>query len=222
MDNTLTEEKEKDQQKQLFGPRGKKKRLFLFWGLMILGLFGGNLLYGKVYLHSRHARSYCVDCHQFSSINAMWEVSDIHSQGITCIQCHGMIPGVPGRKGAFSAHSEVVNPNCIGCHPSIVQGKKIDKTVFVRLPPSKNQDKDAETFEWPLQALMYEWHIKKKICLCTDCHRNIAHSSGFEKDGARYRPAMAYCKKCHYHAAKDNYVKTSPLPALEIKTIQKP
>ena len=215
-------EEEKDQKTQGVSPGKKKKRLFFFWGVLILGLLGGNLLYSNVYMHSRHDRSYCVECHQFSSIDAMWEVSDIHSEGITCIQCHGMIPGVPGRRGAFSAHHEVVNPNCIGCHPSVVQGKQIEKTVQVRLPPSKNPDKETETFEWPLQSLMYEWHVKKKICLCTDCHRNIAHSKGVETPGARYRPAMAYCKECHYHAAKDSYVKVSPLPALEIKEIQKP
>jgi hypothetical protein len=28
---------------------------------------------------------------------------------------------------------------------------------------------------------------------------------------------MSYCKACHYHAAKDDYVQVSPLPMLEIR-----
>ena len=149
----------------------------------------------------------------------MWEVSDRHAEGITCVQCHGQVPDVPGRRGAFSAHANVVNPNCIGCHPSIVQGKAIAKTVNVRFAQPSTGKK--ESFEWPLQSLMYEWHLKNKICICTDCHRNVSHDQGVDAS-ERYRPIMAYCKECHYHAAKDSYVKITPLPTMKVKEISQP
>jgi hypothetical protein len=145
----------------------------------------------------------------------MWEASDRHAEGLTCGQCHGVLPGQDARFGAFSAHADTVNPNCMGCHKSVVEGRPLDKVVEVTLQALPDSGTGPKTYRWKLEELMYGWHLKKRICVCTDCHRNIAHEQ--ESTVFGHRPKMAYCKACHYHAVKDDYVKISPLPMLEVK-----
>ena len=144
----------------------------------------------------------------------------MHSSGFACSPCHGLLPGQKGRCGAFSAHPETVNPNCMGCHPLVVEGRSLQKAVEVRFFAPKAPAGREVFYEWNLQDLMYQWHIRNKICLCTDCHRNIAHEKGTNVAHPN-RPKMAYCKECHYHRVKDDYVKVSPLPELEVKEKQK-
>ena len=203
------------------GTFGKRGRLLFFLAILCLVFLAGNYLYGRVYLHSRHDRSYCVECHQFSAPASMWDVSNKHSEGLTCVQCHGNLPEGQGRCGSFSAHADVVNPNCISCHPSILKGSPIEKIVGVRLPSTADLQGGPKEYHWRLEDLMYRWHVNNKVCLCTDCHRNISHDKAVDSAG-RYQPSMAYCKECHYHAVKDNYVKVAPLPELEVKEVQKP
>jgi hypothetical protein len=188
----------------------RRGRFLLFCCLLVAAVLGANILYGTV-LFTRENRSYCLECHRASGPALMWEASDRHAEGLTCGQCHGMLPGRKGRCGAFSAHAETVNPNCMGCHSSVVEGRPLEKVVEVRL-----QD-GSKVYRWQLDQLMYGWHLKKNICLCTDCHRNISHER--ESKAFDHRPKMSYCKACHYHAVKDDYVQVSPLPMLEVKEV---
>jgi len=108
-----------------------------------------------------------------------------------------------------------VNPNCAGCHPAIAAGKPIPGVVEVRLAEFREGIEEETVYQWGLRDLMYTWHVSNRVCLCTDCHRNVAH----DRLGPAFsgnRPRMAYCRECHYHAAKDDYVRVSPLPLLEV------
>jgi hypothetical protein len=192
----------------------RRRRFLVFCCLLMAAVLGANILYGTV-LITRENRSYCLACHSVSGPALMWEASERHEDGISCGQCHGMLPGQRGRCGAFSAHAETVNPNCMGCHGSVVEGRPLDKVVEVRLQADPASGADPRVYRWPLEQLMYGWHLKKGICLCTDCHRNVSHERESEAFG--HSPKMAYCKACHYHAVKDDYVQISPLPMLEIK-----
>ncbi len=194
----------------------RTRKLLLLMFLMVIAavLVVGNVFYGAV-VYTRHALSYCIDCHQFNEPAAMWERSDRHAEWMTCPQCHGLLPGQKGRLGAFSAHASTVNPNCMGCHASIEDGRPIEKVAQVKVPAAGGEDGGRVLYEWPLQELMFKWHIQNRVCLCTDCHRNVAHEKGVVPSG--HQPKMAYCKECHYHAAKDDYVKMTPLPELGVK-----
>ncbi len=189
----------------------RRKIFFGFCGLLLLVLVGGNVLYGTV-LTTRRSRSYCLGCHRFSGPARMWEPSERHSEGLTCSQCHGLLPSQRGRCGAFSARPETVDPNCMGCHPSVLEGRVAEETVRIRLAgPGKE---GAKTYAWPLKDLMYTWHLRNRVCVCTDCHRNISHEK--EAGATGHRPKTAYCAACHYHAAKDDYARCRPLPLLEV------
>jgi hypothetical protein len=194
----------------------RRRRFLVFCCLLLAVVLGANFLYGTV-LVTREFRSYCLVCHRVSGPALMWEASDRHAEGLTCGQCHGVLPGQDGRCGAFSAHAETVNPNCMGCHNSVVEGRPLDKFVEVFLQPSPDSGKGPKIYRWKLEQLMYGWHLKKRICVCTDCHRNVAHERESKDFG--HRPKMTYCKACHYHAVKDDYVNISPLPMLEVKEL---
>lgn len=194
----------------------RRRRFFVFCLLLIGGLLGANLLYGTVLL-TRENRSYCLNCHRTSGPVLMWEASERHPAGFTCAPCHAVLPGRKGRCGAFSAHPDTVNPNCIGCHESVVQGQPLNKVVEVRLRVSRDSGTAGKIYRWRLEELMYGWHLKKRVCVCTDCHRNIAHER--ESKAFGHRPKMVACKACHYHAVKDDYVRVSPLPMLELKEV---
>lgn len=194
----------------------RRTRFLVFSCLLVAAVLGANLLYGMV-LVTRENRSYCLVCHGTSGPARMWEASDRHAAGITCGQCHGMLPGREGRCGAFSAHAETVNPNCMGCHGSVMEGRPLQRVVEVRLEAAPGTGAVPKVYRWPLEQLMYGWHLKKGICLCTDCHRNIAHEQ--ESKAFGHSPKMSYCRACHYHAVKDDYVQVSPLPMLEFKEL---
>jgi len=186
-------------------------------GFVAIILMAGNMAFG-LFNYTRTERSYCVSCHKVHNPARMWDVSERHTSGLSCPQCHGRVPGGNGRCGAFSAHPETVNPNCIGCHTSIVEGRPIQKVVEVRrVTASQDPEKGKPLYQWPLEDLMFKWHLEKNICLCTDCHRNVAHEKGIERWGNR--PKMAYCRECHYHAKKDDYVNISPLPGLWVREV---
>lgn len=192
----------------------RRRRFLVFCCLLVAAVLGANLLYGTV-LFTRETRSYCLVCHRASGPALMWEASERHAEGLTCGQCHGRLPGQKGRCGAFSAHADTVNPNCMGCHASVLEGRPLDKVVEVQLQAPPDSGAGPKMYRWRLEELMYGWHLKKRICLCTDCHRNVSHER--ESKAFGHGPKMAYCKACHYHAAKDDYVQISPLPMLEVR-----
>jgi len=192
----------------------KARWLLLFTGGLVFLLVAGNLLYAAA-LFTRNNRAYCLTCHRLNQPPGMWEPSTMHSPGLACQPCHGVLPGGTGRCGAFSAHPDTVNPNCIGCHPRVMEGQPLERWVEVRRstdPPGGDGEVMAR---WKLKDLMYTWHVRNRVCLCTDCHRNISHDSR-EGSPLRYRPRIIYCGECHYHRVKDAYVQISPLPELRV------
>jgi hypothetical protein len=102
----------------------------------------------------------------------------------------------------------------MGCHRSVLEGRPLGKVIEVQLQGAPGSGTAPKTYRWRLEQLMYDWHLKKRICLCTDCHRNVSHER--ESKAFGHRPKMTYCKSCHYHAVKDDYVQIDPLPMLEI------
>jgi hypothetical protein len=190
--------------------------LFLVAGTLVLLLVAGNLIYGATQ-YTRNDRSYCLGCHTLNEPERMWEPSKMHSGGLACSPCHGVLPDQQGRCGGFSAHPATVNPNCMGCHPRVVEGKPLNRVVEVRRVPARDGGTGDLMASWSLEDLMYKWHVGNKVCLCTDCHRNISHEKGEEAPGFRNRPKIAYCGECHYHQAKDSYVQISPLPELLVR-----
>ena len=85
--------------------RMRKTRLFLFTGGLVFLLVAGNLFYAAT-LFTRNNPSYCLTCHSLNQPAPMWEASEMHSPGLACLPCHGVLPGRLGRCGAFSAHPE--------------------------------------------------------------------------------------------------------------------
>jgi len=198
--------------------RDRKRRFLIFWVILAVVFFGGNFLYGMV-LYTRTDRALCLNCHRFAGPARMWERSERHSEGLSCPQCHGTLPAQQGRCNAFSAHAEVVNPNCMGCHARVLEGGPIGKVAEVKFGGEPGgEEKNGIVYRWRLEDLMYTWHVKKRICLCTDCHRNVAHEKS-ALTSPPHMPRLAYCRECHYHAAKDDYVKASPLPQIRVEVI---
>lgn len=191
----------------------RRSRYAGFWVLLAAILVGVNGFYALT-AYTRGNRTECLSCHPL--IGASFMVGGVarHRPGLACFQCHGALPGQQALSGSFSAKPDVVNPNCMGCHPRILAGTTLGKDVEVRLAQSAG----SKVYQWKLEDLMYRWHLEKRICLCTDCHRNVAHEKA---SGAAqpHRPKLAYCGECHYHAAKDDYVKAQPLPAIEVREV---
>lgn len=191
-----------------------KARLVLFTGGLVVLLVAGNLLYATA-LFTRNDRSYCLTCHRLNQPPVFWEPSAMHAPGLACKPCHGVLPAGPGRCGAFSAHPDTVNPNCMGCHPRVLEGKPLGRWVEAVGRAGTAGDGPEVMARWKLEDLMYAWHVRNRVCLCTDCHRTVAHDAR-EGSGPRNRPRMSDCAACHYHRAKDGYAQGDPLPDLRV------
>lgn len=190
---------------------GARLNLLIFWCVIGGILFGANGIYGLVH-YTRDARSYCLGCHDKTpGTKGLWDTSPLHAEGIPCSQCHSVPRGFLAKR--FSAHPHTVNPNCIGCHRPLIEGTINPRYVYAREARGGTLEGPQEVlYQWSLKDLMYTWHIQTKVCVCTDCHRNVSHDNG--ETAGRYRPRMAYCAECHYHARKDDYAQMSPLPDL--------
>ncbi len=182
--------------------------------LMGAVVIAANSLYGLARF-TRESRSFCLQCHDKGfGTQGLWDVSPMHPEGMPCIFCHTR-PG-QSRSGPISARPDTVHPNCVGCHWTVLEANISQKTVVVVEADGRDRDRTEHIlYRWPLRDVMYTWHLQKRICLCTDCHRNVAHDRGDE--GIRYMPRMAYCAECHYHAAKDEYAQMEPLPILIVE-----
>lgn len=190
--------------------------------LLVFLLFTAGLaaaadgLYGLV-RHTRESRNACLGCHEKTpGTRGLWDLSPAHGHGIDCLQCHTSAGGT--MKGRISARPETIDPNCMACHFHILQARVDSRVVSVceTQPHARTADPCTKTLaRWPLEDLMYTWHVANKVCLCTDCHRNVAHDKG--EGGVRYVPKTAYCAGCHYHAAKDDYARVRPLPVLFVE-----
>lgn len=193
----------------------RRSRYAAFWVVLAAVLVGGNGFYALT-AYTRGNRAECLSCHPLIAASYMVGGVARHSSGFSCFQCHGALPGQGARTGSFSAKPEVVNPNCMGCHPRVLTGAALGKEADVRLPA---QSEASKVYRWKLEDLMYRWHLEKRICICTDCHRNVTHEKASGVPSAPHRPKLAYCGECHYHAAKDDYVQGQPLPAIEVREV---
>lgn len=192
-----------------------RNRLLLFMGGAAALLVAVNLLYATASF-TRNDRSYCLSCHALDRPAGYWEPSEMHAQGMACFPCHGVLPGQESPCGAFSAHPDTVNPHCIGCHPGVVEGRPLGRVVEAWRAPGQSGAEEELAARWDLRDMMYTWHVRNRVCVCTDCHRNVAHDK-LAPSPLRNRPRMEYCGECHYHSAKDDYVRGDPLP--ELRTV---
>jgi|YNPNPStandDraft_1061719.scaffolds.fasta_scaffold00766_20 hypothetical protein len=192
--------------------------------LLVFLLFAAGLaaaadgLYGLV-RHTRESRKVCLSCHEKTpGTRGLWDLSPAHARGIDCLECHTSAGGT--MKGRISGRPETIDPNCMACHSHILEARIDSRVVTVcerREQEHAGTDQScAKTLaRWPLVDLMYTWHVANRVCLCTDCHRNVAHDKG--EAGVRYVPKTAYCAGCHYHAAKDDYARMRPLPVIFVE-----
>jgi hypothetical protein len=198
---------------------GARLNLLAFWCVIGGILVGANGIFALVY-YTHDTRSFCLGCHEKTpGTKGLWDPSPIHTEGISCSQCHSIPGGDRARR--FYSRPAIVNPNCMGCHQPLLEGKVFPRNVYVREAPVGGYGASQEVlYQWTLKDLMYTWHIQNKVCVCTDCHRNVSHDRG--EAAGRYRPRMAYCAECHYHSSKDDYAMMRPLPDLVVEERARP
>jgi nitrate/TMAO reductase-like tetraheme cytochrome c subunit len=116
---------------------------------------------------------FCLSCHKNQEPVAMWLPSRAHPASVVCVDCHTP-PGqiIPHR---FSASDELMNGNCLRCHPGAPQmeQKGLGGVRIVKIS--------------------HKLHSEKKA-LCIDCHRNIDHGIASPRTN---RPTMETCYGCH-------------------------
>jgi len=122
---------------------------------------------------------FCLSCHQNQEPTARWLPSRLHPASVTCPDCHTIPGGIFPRK--FSASDELMNNNCLRCHPTLPRGEQTD-LESVRLV-----------------KISHKLHGEKKV-LCIDCHRNIEHDSSAPRTN---RPPMETCYACHQAHPRD-------------------
>jgi hypothetical protein len=121
---------------------------------------------------------YCASCHPEKA--ARVEGSHMHPLDLaSCADCHGNreCDVVTGR---WAARAVNLNPRCEACHEEIRE-----------LTEPKRQ----------LIKLSHKIHIQQEGCVCTDCHRNVAHD---RFPGGTNRPTKETCACCHEHEKEIN------------------
>jgi nitrate/TMAO reductase-like tetraheme cytochrome c subunit len=116
---------------------------------------------------------FCLSCHQNQEPPELWLPSRVHPASVSCTDCHASPGEIIPRK--FSASDELMNQNCLRCHPAIQNGEQTNlQTVRV-------------------VYISHKLHADKKA-LCLDCHRNIEHDPLAPRTN---RPTMETCYHCH-------------------------
>ena len=116
---------------------------------------------------------FCMSCHQNQDPQEKWLPSRAHPSSVTCMDCHSTPEAIFAHK--YSASDDLMNNNCLHCHPTIPKGERTDlKTVRI-------------------VKISHKQHLEKKI-LCIDCHRNIGHDTLSPRTN---RPRMETCYACH-------------------------
>ncbi len=144
------------------------------WALMIaiLLVLAAIPLWGLVRFTTTNSL-FCLSCHQNQEPQEMWLPSRVHPASISCKDCHTPPGEVLPRK--FSASDDLMNDQCLRCHPAMARGEQADlKSVRI-------------------VKISHKLHAEKKA-LCIDCHRNIAHDSASLRTN---RPQMETCYHCH-------------------------
>ena len=62
---------------------------------------------------------FCLSCHQNQEPTQLWLPSRIHPASVSCTDCHSSPGELIPRK--FSASDELMNQNCLRCHPAILE-----------------------------------------------------------------------------------------------------
>jgi hypothetical protein len=136
---------------------------------VVLGVAAAYGYFRYVTVDSR----YCASCH--ADEMALLEASHVHPLDLAgCNDCHAdaACETVTGR---FAAKAANLNERCLACHGDM---------------PEQTEPKKQ------LIKLSHKIHIDQEGCVCTDCHRNVAHDR-FE--GGTNRPAKETCYRCHEH-----------------------
>ena len=147
--------------------------------LMILAAVGGFLAvlaaaaafgyFRYVTVDSR----YCASCH--TGEMEQLERSHLHPlEHASCADCHAD-PECGTVTGRFAARAENLNARCEKCHGDIPEQDEPNKQLI---------------------KLSHKIHIGQEGCVCTDCHRNVAHDPFPEGTN---RPNKETCYRCHEH-----------------------
>ena len=113
----------------------------------------------------------CRGCHP--TIHGLWQASGSHPAAkVTCYECHTKKLGAFPEGGSnplvhyrdmiipvhFNSGREVLNANCLRCHPEIPQMKEVKNTRIVKISHAKHYKAE-----------------KVKIDDCLVCHEALAH-----------------------------------------------
>ena len=149
---------------------------FKYWVLIgIFAIISGASAFVILEQYTTSQRQFCMTCHYKQAHSDFWRPSKIHPENIKCPQCHAKPEEYIPR--GYSAHPDMVNPNCIRCHKSIITDEQ------------KNYKTNPLNIKIP-----HKFHIEEVGAKCTDCHGNIAHE---KQTPVTNRPKMTTCFQCH-------------------------
>ena len=153
----------------------KKNRLILAGAAGFAAVVGIAAAYGYFRVTTVDSRV-CATCHA----EAMERVSrsGMHPlEYASCAECH-TDPACETTTGRYAAGRKNLVARCEGCHADVPD----------RTEPSKRHIK-----------LSHKIHVRQEGCVCTDCHRNVAHDPFPEGTN---RPTKEACVACHEHEAE--------------------
>ncbi len=160
-----------------------------FWVWTLGGVLAVFLFNAAITLptYTTTKREFCLTCHRQQQESRFWEQSTLHPK-INCSECHAtghaLMPSINifplesgGEHAGFSAKLDQINPNCIRCHPGVLDMEKASPKINpynVSIP--------------------HLFHIQKLKNACTACHYNVYHDP---HDPPTFRPPKEACFECH-------------------------
>lgn len=168
---------------RVFNRKNLKSRAFIFSAIGIIAILFILIITAYKVVE---VPGLCVTCHIEQGPYDAWKKST-HSR-VKCLDCHvkpGLLNGIKYRAGLVSKIiTQVVqsptrpttiilpdNANCENCHKT---NRKITASGDIIIP--------------------HKAHVKVLRMRCVTCHRQLVHARG---TGARNKPGMTICYKCH-------------------------